>query len=486
MIITKDPLTHHVAVDKRSGAVMADKYDAEALNLLKIDALGLIQLSIIEDCLDMTGHDASWLLSQSLENPDAFKILNDHKFCGIFQFQGFTLQSLVQQTEITCFNDLVALTSLARPGPLHAGGTEDWLKRKRGEVSPEKIHPILDKILADTLGVIIYQEQVMQIGREIGGLSWEDVSSLRKGMGKSLGSAWLNRFREKFLNGAVSHLETFQCEQLWESLLHHGSYSFNKSHAVSYALVSYWCCILKHLYPLEFAAATVRREKDDNAVVRLLRELTSEGIEYVAFDPENSGAQWNVSDGKLVGPISGIRGVGPVATKAILESRAQGGELPARYKKFLDNPATPWDELYPISKRFREFYEHPLENGIQTQLAYVEDITANIEDGTKVCVIGTVTDIALRDHNESTAVERRGYTMSNPTLWLNLMIQDDTDNMMARVSRFKYEQFGKHVVDRGKLNDAVYLVKGTVDHGFRKIEVERIKFLGLLSEQANG
>lgn len=486
MILTKSQLTEHVAVDRRTGAIMCDKYDAEALNLLKIDALGLTQLSIIEDCLGMAGKDIPWLLGQDLEQEIAFDILNENKFSGIFQFQGFALQSLVQQCKITEFNDIASITALARPGPLHSGGATEWVQRKNGEEAVTYAHHMLEPILGDTYGTIIYQEQIMRIGREIGELSWEDVSALRKAMSKSLGVEWFNKYKDKFMPGALKNgMDPQVAEDIWQGMCHYGSWSFNKSHAVAYGVVSYWCCLLKALFPLEFAAASVRRESNEESVIKMLREMAKEGIGYVPFDKELSTDQWSVNGGKLVGPLTSIKGIGPVGAKAIVKARQEGRELPARFEKMFDNPITPWDDLYPITNKFRDVIENPADHNIISPITDIGDITANMRDYQKVCVLATIKDINLRDHNETGNIVKRGYVMQGQTLFLNMILQDDTSSIIGQIRRQIYERHGKPIVERGEVGNAVYLLKGTVRHGFRKIHIDRVRFMGYLVEKGN-
>src|SRR5687768_610907 len=166
---------------------MCDKKDAEELNLLKVDALGLTQLSIFEKALELAKLPRDHLFSIPLDDPAAFDILNKKKYSGIFQFNGLALQYITDSITVECLDDMVAITALARPGPIQTGATNDWIKVRSGEKEVSYVHPLLEPYLEKNRGFVIYQEDVMKIGREVGGLSWEDVTALRKAMSKSLG-----------------------------------------------------------------------------------------------------------------------------------------------------------------------------------------------------------------------------------------------------------------------------------------------------------
>ena len=229
VIICDQPVRTYVAIDHRTGATMCDKKDAEELALLKIDALGLTQLSVFEDALEMAGLPRDHLQSISLDDQTVFDVLSDGKFTGIFQFAGDTLQRMTKQTKVADFNDLVSLTALARPGPLQSGQAEGWLARKNGRSAVKYWHEMFEPHLRDTLGIIVFQEQVMSIAREIGGLPWEDVTGLRKAMAKTLGKEAFDKFGTKWKTGAIEKgLTPEEAENIWNDLCSYGKYGFNK------------------------------------------------------------------------------------------------------------------------------------------------------------------------------------------------------------------------------------------------------------------
>jgi len=229
IIITANPITNYCSVNEHTQTAMIDKYDAEDLNLLKIDALGLRTLSVLQDTLDQIGRSREWLRDLPTDNAEAFETLNKCHFAGIFQFEGYALQSIVKQMHIDNFEDIVSITALARPGPLNSGGTTEFLKRRTGESETVYLHPLAEDITKITFGVIVYQEQVMQIARIVGSLSWEDVSSLRKAMSKSLGKEFFDRYFEKFAKGTDEKgIPREQAQAIWDKINTMGSWAFNR------------------------------------------------------------------------------------------------------------------------------------------------------------------------------------------------------------------------------------------------------------------
>jgi len=316
IIITQHPITDYCSMDKRTGAAQIDKIDAEKLNLLKIDALGLRTLSILQDVLDQIGMSREQLYKLPTNDPAAFKVLNDKRYAGIFQFEGFALQGLCNKIKIKEFEDFVSITALARPGPLDSGATKDFVNCRNGNSNPTNFHEKYWEYTKNTYGVIVFQEQIMQICKHVGNLTWEEVSDVRKAMGKSLGEEYLNRYQQKFIKGAQENgIEKQKAEEIWRHINTHGSYSFNRSHAVAYGLLSYYCTYLKSHYPFEFALANLRHAKDDASAIRLLREFSHEGFKYVPVDVHQSEEQWSLKDGILLGGLTGIKGCGITKAK---------------------------------------------------------------------------------------------------------------------------------------------------------------------------
>lgn len=490
IVITQTPLSDVVTVDHRTGATHCDKKDAEDLNLLKIDALGLTQLSIFEDALELANLPQDHLFKVPYDDDEAFKVLRDHKYAGIFQFNGLALQSITDQVEVTHLNDIVAITALGRPGPLNTGGTMHWVRVKAGKLEETYPHPTFEPHLKDTKGVVAYQEQVMTIGREIGDLSWEDVTALRKAMSKSLGKEFFDQYGDRWKAGArAKGIPEEVLTKIWDDLCAYGSWAFNKSHAVAYGVISYWCCWLKAHYPLEFAAATLTYTDSPETQIKLLRELAVEGVEYTPADIDLSTDRWTVgSKGNskmLVGPLSNVHGVGPKMQSEIISARARGEPLSSRAQKLLTDPKTKIDSLFPIKDRFAEIMPDPTVRNIFTPPVKVIEVQANGEFNREVLVFCTLENIKPKDENEAINVAKRGYAINDgKTAALNLRLADDTDVVFAKVDRFNFEAIGRPMLERGRAGKALYAIKGTVPKDFRMIKVTAARYIGDLELDA--
>jgi DNA-directed DNA polymerase III PolC len=487
VIITDKPILEYVAVDARTGATHCDKKDAEDLNLLKIDALGLKQLSIFEDALSMAGLPPNHLETVPLDDRAAFEVFNTQKFSGVFQFNGAALQSICRQIKINSLEDIISVGALGRPGPMSSGGTQEWVRRKNGaEVLYP--HPAFEPYLKKTLGVVAYQEQVMQICRHIGDMPWEDVSIVRKAISKSMGAEFLNKYRDKFKTGAARlGLSNETLEKIWQDLVTFGSYGFNRSHAVAYAIMSYWCAYAKAHHPFEFAAATLTHEPDPEKQIKLLREMTAEGINYVPVDRELSVDRWvsGVKDGKrvLVGPLQNIKGIGPQAVQQIMGSRLRGEPLPARFDKFMKDAKTEIDTLNPIKDAINRLMPDARDKNIFTPPKRVAEVRTTGEEHS-VLIIGVLQQIKQKDENEPAAVaKRRGRIMKGPTQSLGLWVADDSDKIYAKVDRFNFDEIGRPILERGGAGKAIYALKGSVPPDFRMISIKQARFIGFMDQE---
>lgn len=487
IVVTETPVGDYVAVDARTGSTHCDKKDAEDLNLLKIDALGLTQLSVFEDALTMAGKDIHFLERVPMDDQKAFDVFNKGQFSGLFQFNGPALQSITKQIKVESLEDIVSITALARPGPMASGGTNEWIKRKIGVSAVDYPHPIFEPYLKTTMGIVAYQEQVMEIGRQVGGLSWEDVTALRKAMSKSLGKEFFDQFGDRFKAGAIKNgVPAEKTEKIWDDLCAYGAWCFNRSHAVAYGIISYWCGYMKAHFPFEFAAATLTHEADPEKQIRTLREMAAEGIEYVAVDKDLSVDRWTAGykDGKkiLVGPIQNVKGIGPKLVAQVMSARARGEELPPKAEKLMLNAHTEIDSLWPIRDAIRRIMPDPSAKNIFSPAQQVIDVQTRGEEY-KTMLFAIAAQIKPRDENEAVNVAKRGYAVKGPTQSLNLTIADDTDRIFGKIDRYNFEKLGREIVERGRPNKALYAFKGKVPPDFRMLRVEAVRFIGFIDEE---
>jgi DNA polymerase III alpha subunit len=472
IVVTADAVSHYCSVEKKEGVAMVDKKDAETLNLLKIDALGLRTLSVIQDCLDQVGWTREQLLSYPTDDKAAFAILNDGKFSGIFQFEGYALQSLCKQLKVEDFEDIASLTALARPGPLNSGGATEFLKRRVGEAETVHLHPLIAHTTQVTYGVVIYQEQVMQIAREMGQLSWEDVSSLRKAMSKSLGKEFFDGYWERFRVGAEKQgVNVDDAQRVWDNINTMGSWSFNRSHAVAYGMVSYWTMVLKAKFPLQFATACLRSVRDDDQGIQLLRELHKEGFEYKAYDPDLSEKTWTVQNNVLIGGLINVRGIGGKTADDIIARRKRGEALTNGQRNKLANGTTPFDMVFECEERWGHIKRNPEQHNIKSRISDIASIT--VDDEGEFLIIGKLKEKNLRDLNELSNLQKRGGRRINgQSFFLTVTVEDDTGSIMVTIDRHNYIQWGVPLVETAKIGDW-FLWKGTQKRGFRRLYCRR-------------
>lgn len=476
IVVTAKPLTNYCTVNAQTQAIQMDKKEAESIGLLKIDALGLRTLTVLQDTLKTIGWTAEELFNYRLDDLKAFNVLNERKYAGIFQYEGYALQSLCSQMKVETFEDVAVLTALARPGPLHSGGTTEYLKRRTGLEPVSYLHPLTEAITKVTYGVVVYQEQVMQIGREVGGLSWEDVSSLRKAMSKSLGKEFFDKYWEKFKIGALNNgLKESQAQSIWDKINTMGSWAFNRSHAIAYGMISYWCMVLKANFPLEFSAACLRSSPTEEQTTKILRELVNEGYTYKPYDRDFSEINWSVKNNALIGGLINIKGIGLKTAENIIKKRDSLVKFSIKEERLLTEGKTPYDTIFECKEKWGHILERPMDYGVLSNITPIEKIT-NMDEGEFV-VLAKVSEKNLRDHNEvGNVAKRNGRLITGPTLFLNFMVEDDTGTLLCSIDRFLYETLGKPIVEEGKDGDW-YIFKGLVQKGFRRLSVKRWKRL---------
>lgn len=476
IIVCNAPITDFTAINTRDNSVMCDKKIAEDLNLLKIDVLGLRTLTILEETAKIAGFDHRDYYNLDIEDEKVYEVFNNYRFAGIFQFEGAALQSVCRQMGCHDFMDIAAITSLARPGPLQSGGTQQFCDRKIGKekVSYISDHPVVVKATEETLGCIIYQEQIMIICKEFGNLSWKDVNAIRKGMGKSLGEEYLAQYKESFIKGAIENgAKELEAENVWSKMMYFGSYGFNKSHAVAYSLVSFWTAWAKTYYPQAFAVASLNNAKDDDSALILLRDLCeNDGIEYVAMDPEISDAIWSVHGDKIYGGLTSIPGIGVQKARTILKNRdAKKPNTPALARS-LANPKTPFDTLYPCGDIYGNLYENPAEYDLSRNISYLKDVY----NPDSYFVIGKITSSEIGHSNDYNAIMRRGgKILEGPDKFMKIYIMDDTDSIQCRISRFNFEKLNIDNIYDSILEEDIYiLVKGKIKSDYRILDIDAI------------
>ena len=278
-------------------------------------------------------HDADFdIHTIALDDPATFALLQAANTAGVFQLESGGMRSLMVRLKPSVFEDIIALVALYRPGPMESGMHDDYVRRKHGESKVEYPLPQLEPILKETYGVILYQEQVMQIAAAVSGFSLAEADLLRRAMGKK-DQAVMAAQRDRFVSGAVAQgVPKGKAVELFTLIEKFAGYGFNKSHSAAYALVAYQTAYLKAHYPLEFLAAVLNCEINNSAALaKHIMEARDQGIELLAPDINHSHRDFTVENGKVRYGLAGVKNVGVGAIHDILEARGA-----ARFVSFRD------------------------------------------------------------------------------------------------------------------------------------------------------
>jgi DNA polymerase III subunit alpha len=338
VVIAPGPLTDYTALYAEPGGSTVsqlDKDDIEAMGLVKFDFLGLRTLTIIKWALqdiDQRRADEQQppldLRKLSLDDAATFKLLQECRTTAVFQLESRGMRDLMRKLQPDCFDDIVALVALFRPGPLDSGMAVQFIERKQGEAEIHYLHPCLETILKPTYGVVIYQEQVMQIAQIMAGYSLGAADLLRRAMGKKQ-IAEMNRQRDVFVAGAKDNgIEERLANSVYDKMETFAKYGFNKSHSAAYAMLSYQTAWLKAHYPAEFMAAVMSADMDDqDKIANLIDDCRKMGIEILPPDVMRSAYRFVVDDGAIRYGLGAIKGVGEAAIESIITSRPADGEF---------------------------------------------------------------------------------------------------------------------------------------------------------------
>ncbi|MCB5256902.1 MAG: DNA polymerase III subunit alpha [Candidatus Cloacimonadaceae bacterium] len=333
VVIAPGDLTEYVplacSIQKDQEKVILVQYEGkwlDELKMLKMDILGLKTLTLIKQTIDLVkeSHDENIDIdSIPLDDRKVYSMLSKGETDGVFQFESDGMRKYLIELKPNMFEDLIAMVALYRPGPMQF--IDSYIARKHGKEKVSYDHPLVENALRGTYGVTIYQEQVMQISRELGGLTGGEADTLRKAMGKK-NSELMMKFREKILAGAAKNgVPANTIEKIWQDWLRFAEYAFNKSHATCYALVAYQTAWLKAHYPVEFMAALLSLEDDPSAVPVKIEVCKSMGINIIPPNINRSNAEFSVHDCDVLFGLRAIKNLGDAAMRAIIEERMQNG-----------------------------------------------------------------------------------------------------------------------------------------------------------------
>ena len=308
---------------------MYDMKYVEETGLIKFDFLGLKTLTVIQRAVDWIKRAQGIDLDMEavpLDDAETYKMLQEGKTTAVFQFESAGMKDVHKQIKPDRFEDLIAIVSLYRPGPMDNIPT--FIKRKHGEEEIQYLHPKLEPILKETYGIMVYQEQVMMIARELGGYTMGGADKLRKVMGKKMRDE-IPKQRIMFTEGAIKNgIDEEVAKSIFDQMEKFASYGFNKSHAAAYSLVSYHTAYLKAHFPVEFMCAVMDLDiTNTDKLAGFKAECKAMGIEVLKPDVNESLAKFSVQNGKLRYALGAIKGVGESNMNAIVEAREKGGKF---------------------------------------------------------------------------------------------------------------------------------------------------------------
>ena len=336
VVISNEPLWKKTPLFKPSGLdTLATQYSGkyvEDVDLIKFDFLGLKTLTVVEEANKLVekryGKRIDFI-KEDINDKGVYEYISTGNTLGLFQIESSGMQDLAKKLKPDGFEDVIAMLALYRPGPMESGMLDDFVERKHGRAEITYSFPELEPILKPTYGVIVYQEQVMQIVQTIGGFSLGGADLVRRGMGKK-DQELLDRLKEEFVEGATKNkFDPTKSAELFDLILKFAGYGFNKSHSAAYAMVTFYTSFLKHYYPTEFMAAILTLEKNNtDKVVKYVDELKSMDIDLLPPDLNNSGLVFEarqIEDREVVMfGMGAVKGAGDVAIKSILKSREDG------------------------------------------------------------------------------------------------------------------------------------------------------------------
>ena len=330
VVISDKPLTEYTPLFKTSDGQITTGYSMNGIaqiGLLKMDFLGLRTLTVISEALRLLKeiHNIDLDISTiPLDDTKTYKNLSQANSFGVFQLESGGMRELLKRLQPSEFEDLISILALYRPGPMGSGMLEDFIKRKRGEVPIKYDHPKLEPILKATYGIIVYQEQVMQIPVALAGFSMTQADHLRRAMSKKIASV-MDQMRKDFVSGCVTHSDIPEtaANKLFDLIDYFSGYGFNRSHSAAYALITYQTAYLKANYPVEFMCALLNSEKNNTEkIVEYVKESEAMGITIQPPNVNKSFKTFHVMDDHTIQfGLLAIKNVGSTAIDSIVAKR---------------------------------------------------------------------------------------------------------------------------------------------------------------------
>jgi DNA polymerase-3 subunit alpha len=328
VVIADKPLVEYLPLYKGKNDEVVTQFDmkkVEQIGLIKFDFLGLRNLTVIADTLKLIARQGKTppdIENLDLGDPETYRLLSAGDTTGVFQLESSGMKDLLVRLKPECFDDVIALVALYRPGPMESGMIDDYVARKHGKEKVEYLVPELEPILKETYGVVVYQEQVMKVAGELAKYSMAEADDLRKAMGKKI-PAIMAKHRVRFQRGATeNNIPADKAKNMFDLIEKFGGYGFNKSHSAAYALIAYQTAYLKAHFPVEFMASLLTSEMHStDGVVKYIAECRGHGISVLPPDINESEKEFIVIEDQIRFGLVAVKNVGEAAIEAIIAER---------------------------------------------------------------------------------------------------------------------------------------------------------------------
>ena len=496
VVITKDPVDSYVPLYK-SDSIISTQYTMtilEELGLLKMDFLGLRTLTVIKDTVDLVKENRGIDVKYDVEmnDPNVYKQWWDGNTCGIFQFESAGMTAFMRELKPDCLEDLIAGVSLYRPGPMDQ--IPRYIKGKNDSTKTEYTHPILEKILNVTYGCMVYQEQVMQIVREVAGYSLGRADLVRRAMGKKKLDVMAEE-RKNFIyglsdeNGNViipgairNGVDEKSANKIFDEMAEFAKYAFNKSHAACYAVVAYRTAYLKTYYPAEFFAALLNSFLTTQSKITVyIEECKKMNIEVLKPDINKSFSKFVVRDGKIIFGLAAIKNVGTGAINTITYERDKNGKF-VDFVDFCKRVSSEDINKKCIESMIKAGVFDSLGDNRNTLLHSFEDVLDTISSDKKRALTGQVNmfDLAMSNNEKNDNLYKLKKVQELPKKELLLM---EKEMLGLYVSGHPLENYKKYIDEYAtiKSSDLLYEESDEVSESVIKLDGKSVKLLGLIT-----
>ncbi len=338
VVISEKPLINYVPLYKIQEGQITTGYpmtSLEKIGLLKMDFLGLRTLTVINETVKIVkrtkGVDVK-IDEIPIDDKKTYKLLANAESSGVFQLESSGMRDLLKKLKPERFEDIIALLALFRPGPIGSGMLDDFMKRKHGEINIRYDHKLLEPILKETYGIIVFQEQVMMIASTLAGFSLSQADNLRRAMAKKTPEV-MTEMRQHFVDGSIKNgIDRRTSDKIFNQIEYFAGYGFNKSHSAAYAMISYRTAYLKANYPVEFMAALLTSEKDNlDKIAAYINEAIRMGIKILPPDINESLANFTVVGDSIRFGLVAVKNAGQGAIESIIDARQKNGKFKSIY-----------------------------------------------------------------------------------------------------------------------------------------------------------